>query len=69
MKLNFHNVWHNHLKKELGASFVGFETYRDKISLKVTVNKKTRYVDLKVGLDRLDPTVYNNILNDLKNEL
>ena len=62
----FHNLWHNIIRRETGASFVGFETLDNRLSLKVIKDKIHNYVDLNVPFHKVDGVLYKNILKDLK---
>ena len=62
----FHNIWHNIIKNQIKASFVGFETVNNNLSLKIIKDKKTDYVDFKIPLQNIDSTIYENTLEDLK---
>lgn len=66
MIYKFHNSWHNVIKKELKASFVGFETVNGSLSLKVIRDNNVDYVDFKISLQDIDSTIYENTLEDLK---
>lgn len=66
MIYKFHNSWHNVIKKELKASFVGFETVNGSLSLKVIRDNNVEYVDFKIPFHKIDSIIYANTLNDLK---
>ena len=41
--LNLHSIFLNRIRKNIGASFVGFENYRDKYSIRIIRGDKTDY--------------------------
>lgn len=66
MMNKFHNLWHSILKKELKASFISFESIKGNLALKIIKDKKTDYIDFKIPFEKIDSTIYQNTLNDLK---
>lgn len=64
-----HKLFLNHIRKQLKASFVGYERYRDNYRLKVVVNKNTTYYDLDGTPDDVTPQAYNNLLQQINGNL
>jgi hypothetical protein len=66
MKLNYHNFYLNEIKKRSGASFVGYEQYKNEYKLKVIVDKIPQYFALTGTPQDVTPERYNELLRALK---
>lgn len=65
----YHKIFLNHIRKQLGASFVAYERYRDNYRLKIVINKVPHYYDLDGTPDDVSPQSYNNLLQKINGSL
>ena len=68
MKLNYHNVWLNVIKRDLRASFVAFEKYNNNYRLKVIVDNTVVFRDLSGEPSDITDSSYSELFDDLKIE-
>lgn len=63
---NYHTICTNQLRKVLKASFVGYVTVNDSLSLRIVKDGREEFIDFKTkDLNNITPQVYENILTDL----
>lgn len=65
-KSNYHNFYLTKIKKLSGASFVGYEQYKNQYQLKVVVDGKTQYYALTGTPTDVTPERYNELLKSFK---
>lgn len=61
--MKYHQIFLENIKKQIGASFVGYEQYRDTYQLKVIKNKKPIYFKLEGKPSDVTPQRYSELLN------
>lgn len=64
---SFHSFYQNLIKMKSGASFVSWEQYKDKYSLKVIRDKKTHHFDIEGTPQDVTAENYMTLLNSITN--
>lgn len=65
-QLNYHNFYLNEIKRQSGASFVGYEQNKNSYKLKVIIDKVPQYFALIGTPNDVTPERYNELLRALK---
>jgi hypothetical protein len=61
--MEYHNLFLNNIKKQIKASFVGYEEYRGTYQLKIIRNKKETYFKLDGKPSDVTPERYAELFN------
>lgn len=59
--LNYHSIYLEKIKKRIGASFVGYETYKDKYAIRVIKDKVTEYFTVVGSPEFATPKSYSEV--------
>jgi hypothetical protein len=65
-KSNYHSFYLNEIKRQSGASFVGYEQYKNDFKLKVIVDNVPQYFALTGTPQDVTPERYNELLRALR---
>ena len=64
--MDYHQIFLNNIKKQIGASFIGYEEYKGSFQLKVIKNGQTTYLALEGKPDDVSPERYAELLTLLQ---
>ena len=61
--MDYHQIFLNNIKKQVGASFVGYEQYKDEYQLKLIIDKQPLYFKLEGKPSDVTPQRYSELLS------